>query len=167
MNGGASSPYPGLGPARPLLDDPAFQTPADPLKNVGATRQRALVIHREIPNVVTQSGWQVSDIRTALINLVVGTFDLPAQLHDAIAGDSRVQSAMRSRSGGLLGRPIRFKLPEKFKGDKVAKKCLGAWERHWPQMAAEPALLDLLETSHSLGFADAQLVWDTSKSIWK
>jgi phage gp29-like protein len=167
MNGGAPSPYPGFGATQPPIDDPGFQPPGDPLVDIATTKQRALVINREIPNVIVQSGWTVSDVRTSLQDLASGVFDLPSQLHDAIAGDSRVQSALRSRSGGLLGRPIRFKIPERFEDDKRAKKCLRAWENHWPQMAAEPALQHLLETSHSLGFSHAQILWDTGRDLWK
>lgn len=151
----------------PRTDDPAFQPPRDPLADIGAVRGRARVIHREIPNVSVQTGWSVANVRSALQDLVAGLFDGPAQLHDAIASDSRVQSAMRSRSGGLLGRPVRFHLPKRFADDSQAKKCLRAWEHHWPQMAAEPALLDTLESANSIGFAYAQLLWDTSREIWK
>lgn len=157
-----------VGPdGQPLNNDPAFQPPGEPLKDVKALRSRVQLITREIPNVVVQTGWGVQQVRNALQDLVVGKFDTCAQLHDTIAGDSRVQSAMRSRSGGLLGRPVRFKIPEKYKKDSEAKKCHATWERHWPQMAAEPALLDLLETSHSLGFSYSQVLWDTSRTIWK
>lgn len=157
------SPYPGLGGNLPDARDPAFQPPSDPLKDLGALKARAVVIHREIPNVIVQQGWQVSDVRSTLIDLVTGIFDRPAQLLDAIAGDSRVQSAMRSRSGGLLGRPLRFK-PAKHPDEGAAKKCCEAWEDHWPAMHAEPAMLDLLETAHPLGFAYAQVLWDTTSS---
>lgn len=174
MNGtapgyGQTAPNPGapLGGSPPPTDDPAFQPPRDPLKDVGAVRGRALVIHREIPNVVVQTGWGVQQVRNALQDLVAGKFDTASQLNDAIAADSRVQSAMRSRSGGLLGRPIHFKIPERYKTDDRAKKCLRSWERHWPNMEAEPALLDLLEGSNSLGFSYAQVLWDTSKTMWK
>jgi phage gp29-like protein len=156
-----------FGRGAPVTDDPAWQPPGAPLANVAATRERVLVIHREIPNSIVQSGWAVSDVRNALIDLVIGQFDQPAQLHDTIAGDSRIQSAMRSRSGGLLGRAIRFKIPQRFKDDKRARKCMRAWENHWPQMNAEPALLDILEGSASLGFSYAQTLWDTNKPIWK
>lgn len=151
----------------PRTDDPAFQPPSDPTRNTGALAGRARLISREIPNVIVQTGWSVQDVRNALVDLTVGLFDKPSQLQDAIAGDSRVQSAMRSRSGGLLAQPIKFKLPQKYQDDPLAKKCLNSWERHWPEMAAEPALLDMLETSASLGFAYSQILWDTSKKVWK
>lgn len=151
----------------PSTSDPAFQPPQDPLRDIGASIARARIIHREIPNVVSETSWMPNTVRTALQDLVVGLFDRPTQLQDAVAADSRVQSAMRSRSGGLLGRNIRFKLPERYENDADAKKCLRIWERHWPQMHAEPALLDLLETANSVGQAYSQILWDTSKKIWK
>jgi phage gp29-like protein len=150
----------------PARDDPAFQPPSDPTKNLAELRARALIINREIPNVIVETGWTITDVRTAIVDLVAGQFDKPSQLQDAIAGDSRVQSAMRSRSGGLLGRAIRFKLPKRYAKDERAQKCLRAWERHWPQMHAEPALLDLLEVAGSMGFAYAQILWDTNKKTW-
>lgn len=159
--------FPGFSATTPITTDPSFQPPRDLLRDVNATRKRAVVINREIPNVTIQSGWDIADVRAACVDLVSGRFDRPAQLHDALAGDSRVQSALKQRSGALLGKPVRFKLPQRYRKDSQAKKCLRAWERHWPQMGAEPALLDLLETSHGLGFSTAQCLWDTSREIWK
>lgn len=167
MNGNGAGPYPGYRPLHPPPDDPGFQPPRDPLKDRTEIVSRARTISREIPNVIIQTGWDVGDVRDAIQDLVVGIFDKPAQLQDAIATDSRVQSAMRSRSGGLLGRPIRFRVPERFKGEPLAKKCLRAWERHWPEMHPEPALLDMLETSQSLGFQYTQILWDTAGRLWK
>ena len=156
-----------IGPVgSPSGNDPAFPAPQDPLKDRGALKQRARVIHREIPNISVQQGWAVADVRSGLVDLSRGLFDRPAQLNDAIASDSRVQSAFRSRSGGLLGRNIRFKIPARFKHDDRAKKCRKLWEEHWPHMEAEPALLDMLETSHSLGFSYSQSLWDTAANVW-
>jgi phage gp29-like protein len=151
----------------PPTNDPAFQPPGNPLRDIEAAKGRAKVIHREIPNVVVETGWSPGSIRSALMDLVVGVFDRPSQLHESIMADSRVQSAMKSRSGGLLGRAIRFKVPKRFKDDQRAIDCHGSWERHWPAMHAEPALLQLLETAHSLGFSYSQILWDTSKRVWK
>lgn len=170
-NGAAGPTLPSLvdqfGRDLPATNDPAFQPIGDPTRDGAALRQRVRVIHREIPNVVVEQNWTPARVRAALVDLVVGLFDRPAQLHDGIISDSRMQSAMRQRSGGLLGRPISFKPPAKLKDDETAKKCCRAWEHHWPQMNAEPALLDLLETKASLGFSYAQLLWDTNKKVWK
>lgn len=164
---GSNTLYDQFGKWLPPTNDPAFQPPGNPLRDVGAAKARAVVINREIPNVVVETGWSPGTIRAALMDLVVGLFDRPSQLHESIMSDSRVQSAMKSRSGGLLGRAIRFKIPRRFKDDDRAIKCHAAWERHWPSMHAEPALLQLLETAHSLGFSYSQILWDTSRRIWK
>jgi hypothetical protein len=147
-------------------NDPAWQRPSDPLTDPGATRSRAMVINREIPNVVVETGWTPAMVRCALEDLVVGLFDRPAQLHDTVSGDSRVQSANRSRAAGLLGKPFTFRLPKKKKDDPLAHKCLRRWRAHWPRMEAEPTILLLLERSNSLGFAYAQILWDTSGRTW-
>ena len=153
-------------PLRIPKDDPAWQPPGDPLRDREWTVQQAKTINREIPNVVVEMGWGPQAVREAFVDLVVGLFDRPAQLHDAIASDSRVQSANRSRAAGLLGRPFGFRIPRRYRDDPVAKKCLRRWSSHWPKMEAEPALLDLLEYSNSLGFAYAQVLWDTSGRTW-
>jgi phage gp29-like protein len=149
-----------------VTTDPAWQPPSDPLVDVSHVRQIARLITREIPNCSVEMGWSPDRVRAALASLVVGNFDLPAQLHDSIASDSRVQSANRSRAAGLLGRPVTFRIPDRYRSDPVAKKCHRRWMAHWPQMAAEPAILDLLETSNSLGFAYSQVLWDTSGRTW-
>ena len=160
------NPYPGLGGTPPRTDDPAFQPPGNPLDDVGRLKARARVIYREVPNVVVQQGWSIADVRGTLQDLVSGLFDRPAQLLDAIASDSRVQSAMRQRSGALLGRPIRFK-PARHPDKHRAARCCRRWERHWPEMHAEPALLDILECSAHLGFAYAQTLWDIAGGEYK
>lgn len=164
-NGAPAAPF-AFPSVEPNPNDPAFQPVLDPLEDKEASVNRARVIYREIPNTSVQTGWSIAQIRGALVEFVTGQFDRPSQLLDAVIADSRVQSAMKSRSGGLLGRPVRFKLPKKYEGDETAKKCLSRWERHWPQMAAEPAMLDLLETSHGMGFSYAQILWDTSGKTW-
>jgi len=160
------SPYPGLGGTEPVRNDPAFQPPGDPTANPAQLRTRVLVITREIPNVVIQNGWQVQDVRNAISDLTSGLFDRPSQLLDAMAGDGRVQSAFRQRSGGLLGRPLSFRPPKKLRDDPTAIKCSRLWVRHWENMQAEPGLLDLLERSACMGFAYWQLLWDTGGKRW-
>ena len=151
-----------------IPEDPAWQPPSDPLRDPVATYARARVINREIPNVTVETGWSPAAVRCAIQDLVVGLFDRPSQLSDAIAGDSRVQSANRSRAAGLLGKPFEFHLPRSraARRNPLAKKCLRFWKAHWPRMYAEPAILDLLQGANSLGFAYAQVLWDTSGRTW-
>ena len=153
---------------RPMLhvDDPAWAQRGDVLKGANP-RSTAEIIYREIPLTVVNTSWDIAAVRQALQSLVVGLFDQPSQLVESIVGDSRVQAAMESRTGAILGAPVKFKIPKKYKDDKDAKKCLRAWERAWPLIAAEPVLAELLQWSVQEGFGVAQLMWDTkSHGVW-
>ena len=148
---------------RPLQqpNDPAWQPPRDPLAGVDLAAQ-AGVAHREIPIVTVGTGWDIAATRSALEQLVIGLFDYPSQLADSIAGDSRVQAAMASRIGGLLGRPVEFILPRKHADSDAAKECRAAFEDAWPTMAAKSFLAELQRYTVLLGFGVAQVLWDTS-----
>lgn len=152
----------------PQVNDPAFQPPRDPLKvSPGELEKTAKVILRDLPYTSVQTGWTVDQVRAALESLVSGNFDAPAQLVDAINGDSRVQSAMQSRVGGLMGREIRHQIPAHMKDSAEAKACHAAWVEHWPAMATEPVMCDMLSWGTQLGFHVSQLLWDTSQPVWK
>ena len=153
-----------FGQVVPPTNDPAFQPPGDATR--GDIKARAAVIHREIPLVTVQTGWDITSVRRAIENLSGGLFDWPAQLVDGLTGDSRVQSAMASRTGGLLGKPLRFRVPKKYRNDARAQECLQLWTDHWPSMATEPALSELGKWSTFLRFGLAQLTWDTSGKFW-
>ncbi len=153
-----------FGKPMPPKDDPAWQAPTDPLTDKSV---RDFTIYREIPITVVQTGWDIAMVRMALENLVQGMFDAPAQLVDSVIGDSRVQSCFQSRAGGLLGRPLNFKIPKAYKNSALAKECCDAWEEHWPTMAAESTLIDMLMWGCSMGFWTGQCLWDTSGDYWK
>ena len=150
-----------LGGAAAPTNDPAWQPPADPLAD-GKIATRAGVVHREIPLIVCGTGWDVAAVRLALEQQCVGLFDYPAQLADSIAGDSRVQAAMASRTGGVLGRPVDFLLPRKYADSALAKECRDAFADAWPTMAAEASMAELQRNAVSLGFGISQILWDTS-----
>lgn len=150
-----------IGDPKPPSDDPAWQLPRDPLKNIAA---QAGVIHREIPLTTIGTGWDVPTVRQALDQVVIGLFDQPAQLVDSLAADSRVQAGTWSRVGGLLGRPVEFQIPRKFADSDVAKECCQAFEDAWPAMATEAFLSELQRSAIFMGFGPAQLLWDTTSS---
>jgi len=160
--GGVPSIVDQFGKVVPVLNDPAFQPPVDPLTNLVG---RADVIQRDIPNVVVQTGWDVGGVRAAIGELVVGLFDTPGQLVDSICADSRVKAAMASLHGSLFGRPITFDVPKRLKGSSAAQEALDDWCECWPRMATEAAMAELDLWSEMLGFGLAPMVWDTSGDL--
>lgn len=148
-----------LGRVVPPKDDPAFQPPSDPLKDQAVNPS---IVHREIPLVSVATSWTVADVRRAYGDLVVGIFDGPAQLIDSVVGDSRVQAAMASRTGGILGRPVDFIIPRRYRDSDAAKECRDAFVDAWPVMATEPVLSEFQCWGTMLGFGPGQLLWDTA-----
>ena len=149
-----------LGPVVPGADPAYAQTPAG---DIIQGRTSAGVIYREIPMVTVSTSWGVPEVRGALQQLVAGLFDQPAQLIDAIVGDDRVQATMGSRTGGLLGRAVKFAVAN---DTDEARACLGAWQDIWPTLGTEASMSELEQWAIMLGLGPAQLVWDTSTDVW-
>jgi hypothetical protein len=145
-----------------VYQDPAYAPPYDPLTR-GNLEARANVISREIPIIHVNTGWSPNALREGTVEHIHGIFEQSTQIVDTLVlTDSRVQSALSARAGGLLGRPLSFKLPKKFRKSDIGKECLRAWRKHWPHMATEATLFELLMLRILLGFAQAQLLWDMS-----
>lgn len=149
------------------INDPAYAPKHDRLDGIDV-RQAARIVTRELPITTVNTAWSIDGVRSAMQSLLAGLFDQPAQLIESMIGDPRVQAAMMARTGALLGSPISFKLPKKYKDDPIAKKCLRAWERIWPLVAPESVLSELQQWSVQLGFGIAQINWDTNSSnVWR
>lgn len=171
MANGASGPgavYPSpYMPLAPPTTDPAWQPPVDKVADPKTAQARASVINREIPQTTTQGHWSWPEVRAALDDVKIGIFDRPSQLTEALMWDPRVQAALGSRTGGLLGRPAKFEpaTNSRVKGSRAAKECFDAWQDAWPTIANEAAFTNL----HAWGVmlhAPAQLLWDTAKPVW-
>lgn len=150
------------GPSGILRDDPAFVA-GDPLKIPGR-KAVAEIYYREIPFINVQNAWAVNDVRAALQSNLNGIFETIAQLWESIRGDDRVTATLGSRTSGLFGRDVRFTAAN---DSDAAKECLKAWQDAWPQFAGGPGLRTVSEYEIGLGWAPAQLVWDTSTPVWK
>lgn len=149
------------GPLRRDLTDVAWQPPADPLAK-GAAERAVGTIHREIPLSVVITGWDVPSARAAKRDLVIGLFEQPAQMVDAIIlTDSRVQAGLASRLS-ILGRPVRFRVPRKYRDSALAKECLQAFVDAWPEMAPEASIGEVQRWNIMMGFGLAQILWDTT-----
>lgn len=156
---------PALAPYAPTSigkDPAAFPSPSDPLKD-GDTRERTKLVLRQIPVIDSFDEWTIGQIRSALRDHKTGRFDQSAMLWDEILGDDRVQATLGSRTSGLFGQPTRFKAANK---SDAAKECLAAWKLAWPKLATSAAMVQMHETGIGMGFAPAQLLWDTSGPIW-
>ena len=144
----------------PPTNDPAWQPPRE-----ASTSERvaqAGVIYREIPISVIATGWDIPSARVAMNDLVLGLFDSAAQITDSvIRSDSRVQSALSSRLS-ILGRPVDFRIPRRYRDSALARECLDAFVDAWPTMTAESSMGEIQRWAIMMGFGPAQLLWDTS-----
>lgn len=129
-----------------------------------ADASRAEVFYRDLPLVTVQNSWSVQDVRAALNANMYGIFDLSAQLWDSILGDDRVQATLGSRIAGLFGREVRFTPAD---DSDAAKECLRAWMDAWPEFSGGTGLRNMHAYAIGMGWMPAQLVWDTSKPIWR
>ncbi len=145
----------------PSTTDPAWQPPTDPLRS-GNVQQTASVIHREIPISVVSTGWDVPAVRSARSQLVIGLFEQPAAMIDAIIlSDSRVQSGLSSRLS-ILGRPVSFRTPRRYRDSDLANECREAFEDVWESIATEAVIGELQRWGIMLGFGPGQILWDMS-----
>lgn len=150
-----------IGRTAPPTNDPAWQPPRDPLADVNVQDQLR-VISREVPLTVVSTGWDVPRARLAMQSLVIGMFDAPAQLADSVMmSDSRVQAGMASRLA-ILGRPVDFKLPRKYRDSDAAKECREAFIDAWPTMCPEPVMSEMQRWAIMMGFGVSQILWDTA-----
>lgn len=153
-----------VGGFKPDTKDPAFQPYRDPLPASGERmRAQAGTVFRDVPIVTINTGWTPESIRGAFIDLVTGIFDPVSQLIDSmVGGDSRVDSGLTSRVGGLLGRPVDFLVPKKYADSSAAQECREAFVDAWPTMAAESMMSELQRWAIMLGHGHAQILWDTT-----
>ena len=144
-------------------NDPAYAPPYDPLKR-GNPLRRAEVISREVPIIHVETGWTPERLRAATVEHIHGIFHESTQIVDTLVlTDSRVQSALSARSGGLLGQPLTFGMPHKFRKSKLARECLDVWRDHRPQIASEAPLSEFLTNRILLGFGQGQAIWQMGK----
>jgi phage gp29-like protein len=149
------------GATRVASDDPAFQPPGG--TGDQPTRARSSLVYRDLPVVTVQNTWSVDQARSALYSHVLGVFATSSDLWEAIIADPRVVATLGSRVAGLFGREIRFKAAN---DSAAAREVLDAWEPACRKFFADAATVGIHTTTIGMGFAPAQLVWDTSKTIW-
>ncbi len=148
-------------------DGNPYRKPRDPLSSDGAGSARASQVFRDLPISPLHAEWTVDAINRALIAHQEGHFQASGLLIDAITGDDRVQSALGSRVGALLGLPTTYEQATSDSGGE----CLAAWKEAWPECIAPIEQGDVTDqikkTAHMAGFAVAELVWDTESTPWR
>ncbi len=143
-----------------------YRRPRDPLKE-GAGKAGATQVFRDLPISPLHEEWTVGSIAIALRAHQDGMFNLSGQLIDAIQGDDRVQAALGSRVGALLGLPTIYEQAAADEGGE----CLAAWKEAWPLCHAPPEQGDVTDqikrTAHMAGFSVSEILWDTSVTPWQ
>src|SRR5271165_7109856 len=148
-----------------LTADPwsdAYALPRDPLKGVDK-QDVAGTYFRDIPLTTVAGNWNIDSIRAALMDHRIGIFQSSAQLADSVFADERVQATLGSRTGGLFSQPLVHKLGKAAD----AKKIRGAWKRAWNKACPQSVMSELMRWAVTLGFALAEVLWDTSVTPWQ
>jgi phage gp29-like protein len=138
----------------------AFDPPRDPLSDVNAD-EVARVIYRDIPLTTLAGNWNIDAIRSALADHRIGLFLAPSQLADSVFGDERVQATLGSRTGGLFSQEI------KHTARRKRKDVLKAWRKVWRKACPQSVMSELMRWAVTIGFAIAEIVWDTSVTPWQ
>lgn len=139
-------------------DDPAFAAPVDATD--GLTKRRAAIVYRDVPLVSIQNTWSVDQARSALYGHMIGQFFSSGMLCDSILGDDRVTATLNQRCSALFGRDVIF---EPANESQAARDVCDAWEKWWPRLSGTTAMREIQDYGTMMGFAHAQVVWDTSQ----
>ncbi len=157
-----------IAPAQPgrILHDPynqlygdAFAPPRDPLNRP----DDPLTVHRDIPITTIAGDWTPEGIRRALAGHKIGQFAESAMLVDDTFGDDRVQATLGSRTGALFGQKV---IHKRSRRDEDGM-CRRAWKRQWKNIAAQGVLSEIKRWAIMMGFAVAEILYDTSVTPWK
>jgi phage gp29-like protein len=103
--------------------------------------------------------WSIATIRGAVQAHVSGVFGQAAILVESMLADDRIQSATNGRVKGVTKCMPAFE-PQ---GSKRAAKEL---EKLWPDILPEETLDQLLTWAIFLGFALAEIVWESKNDRW-
>lgn len=115
--------------------------------------------------IVSQvEAWSAALGRSALSQHDQGLFSLSAQLADFMLRDDRVMSALNTRVLGLTGLP--FEIAPAVRDDASAQEVADALKEDWGWIAPSAVVEELLQWEALMGFALAEVVWDTSGDRW-
>jgi Protein of unknown function (DUF935) len=157
-----------LFPGEKIERDP-FATPADPVRGLTPVEKVARLKHVKRDSPI--GGFRVFDwdhdaVTGALVAHCQGNFAASAELCDAVMGDAKVQSVLGSRLAAMLGATVTHRRSRD--GDAaMSRAVLDAWRDGYTKLAPNSVVSDLKRYADMLGFAIAELQWDTSRAIWR
>lgn len=108
--------------------------------------------------------WDLRACRNAIGSHVSGTFASSALLWDAMLGDDRIASCMNTRVLGVQGLP--FEMAPAIDDSSEAQEVADAASEDWQYILPPSTLTELLEWETGMGFALAEIIWDTSGKRW-
>jgi phage gp29-like protein len=110
------------------------------------------------------SKWDVPTTRAAIDSHDAGYFNASALLCDFMFRDDRVASALNTRVLGLQGLP--FEIQASDENNRRARKVADALREDWGWICPPSVLEELLQWEAMMGFALAEIIWDTSGERW-
>ena len=139
-----------------------------PLVGSGASfgsRPRSRVA-RQIPTQGLWNEWDVTGLRDALEAHEIGQFQKSAMLVDWLGRDDRVSSALGTRVRAVQGLPFRLDPSEEGSNPTLARQLALGAKKIWPRAAPRPLQAEVMRWMSLLGFAVAQILWDTRDGVW-
>lgn len=111
------------------------------------------------------STWSVASVRAAIREHEQGQLSRSALLAEQMERNPRIFAALQTRALGAQGLP--FELDPSEDGDqRRAESVAKTAKKRWWSIAPEEVLGDLLRWAVLLGVGIAEVIWDTSGTLW-
>lgn len=122
------------------------------------------LIHREAPIPVSPE-WDVAAIRAIVREHEAGLLTRSAMLAEVMDRSPRIQSALNTRTLGVLGLPLVVEPALADDEDaSLAGEIAAEWEAAIPEVCPEETLGELLRWAVMLGVAIAEVIWEQDRS---
>lgn len=115
--------------------------------------------YQDLP-ISVWADWSIKTIRSAVQQHTLGVFGEASILVESMLADDRIQAATNGRIKGVTKCNWTF---EPAKGGKRQAKDI---EKLWPEILPEDTVEQLLFWAIFLGFALAELIWETRDDQW-
>jgi len=123
-------------------------------------------VARQIPSQGLWNQWDVTGLRDALEAHELGQFQKSAPLVDWLGRDDRVSSALGTRVRAVQGLPFRLDPSEEGSNPELARQLALDAKKIWPRAAPRTLQAEVMRWMSLLGFAVAQILWDTRDGRW-